>query len=382
MDELNHRWESRAEFRADAYGVVDVTAQAPVAGTYREVDAMGLFWSMELDPAVTQRSVFDKASAAPINVELLAEVEGGPSAKIVLSRLLLAARIRRTSVRENGLVGTLFHDYGGPRPAVIVIGGSGGGLDESIAALLASHGYTTLALAYFGCEGLPPLLRNIPLEYFETAIQWIKRHPSARAGKVAVMGRSRGGELALLLGSTFPAITAVVAVAPSSVMWQSVERELADEAGPSWTYHGQPLPFVVRAREASPKPPIELTAAYLKAMRNETAMERAAIAVEKINGPILMVSGKDDLLWPAATFAERVMDRLKRHNFPHSYKHLTYDDSGHFGSLPPFRPTTLSEMFHPVDRASFALGGTARGDASASVSSWREMLAFFEDHHT
>src|SRR5215472_13280481 len=106
------------------------------------------------------------------------------------------------------------------------------------------------------------------------------------------MGRSRGGELALLLGSTFPAITAVVAVAPSSVKWQSVERELADEAGPSWTYHGQPLPFVARARQANSKPPIELTPAYLKAMRNERAMERAVIAVEKINGPILMVSGK------------------------------------------------------------------------------------------
>jgi hypothetical protein len=165
-------------------------------------------------------------------------------------------------------------------------------------------------------------------------------------------------------------------------MWQSLERDLVDEAGPSWTYRSQPLPFVARVREANPKPPIELMPAYLKAMGNETAMARAAIAVEKINGPILMVSGEDDLLWPAAMFAERVVDRLKRHNFPHPYKHLSYDDSGHFGSLPPFRPTTLTEMIHPVDRASFALGGTAHGDALASVSSWRETLAFLEEHHT
>ncbi len=45
------------------------------------------------------------------------------------------------------------------------------GLWEHAAALLASHGYAALALAYFGVEDVPKDLINIPLEYFGTALR-------------------------------------------------------------------------------------------------------------------------------------------------------------------------------------------------------------------
>ncbi|MGO1767837.1 MAG: acyl-CoA thioesterase/BAAT N-terminal domain-containing protein, partial [Advenella sp.] len=38
-------WHSQAEFEADAQGVVDVSTQAPLAGSYQGVSQMGLLWS-------------------------------------------------------------------------------------------------------------------------------------------------------------------------------------------------------------------------------------------------------------------------------------------------------------------------------------------------
>jgi Acyl-CoA thioester hydrolase/BAAT N-terminal region len=39
-------WASWALFRADHTGLVDMRSQVPEDGTYRTLDAMGLFWSM------------------------------------------------------------------------------------------------------------------------------------------------------------------------------------------------------------------------------------------------------------------------------------------------------------------------------------------------
>lgn len=66
------------------------------------------------------------------------------------------------------------------RPAALTLGGSEGGLlfAAQTAALLASHGIVSLALAYFAFERLPPYLVEIPLEYFETALQWSARSPA------------------------------------------------------------------------------------------------------------------------------------------------------------------------------------------------------------
>jgi dienelactone hydrolase len=103
----------------------------------------------------------------------------------------------------------------------------------TVAPLLACHGYAALALAYFdyqGMEGLPTSLMEIPLEYFERAIAWMGKQPQVNRDKLAVVGISKGGELALLLGSTFPEIKSVVAYVPSGVVWQSFTIGASDKA--------------------------------------------------------------------------------------------------------------------------------------------------------
>lgn len=55
VDGKGHRWASQAEFLADDQGTVDVSRQAPVKGSYDEVSAMGLIWSMRPEEKHVER---------------------------------------------------------------------------------------------------------------------------------------------------------------------------------------------------------------------------------------------------------------------------------------------------------------------------------------
>src|SRR4029453_13407357 len=173
---------------------------------------------------------------------------------------------------------------------MIVLPGSQGGVPGpgNHPGGLASHGYVVLALAYFNAGGLPPLLQNIPLEYFATAVEWLKSQPSVDPARIGVLGTSRGGELALLLGATYPsAFRVVVANVPSNVVWPGLSD---DSAAPAWTLNGKPL-AAVRGGRFTPS--------------------EAEIPVERMNAPLLMFSGKDDKLWPSDVFAAGAVGRRR-----------------------------------------------------------------------
>jgi hypothetical protein len=46
QDGMGYGWHSRAVFRADGGGMIDLDHARPRSGTYTGVDGMGLFWSM------------------------------------------------------------------------------------------------------------------------------------------------------------------------------------------------------------------------------------------------------------------------------------------------------------------------------------------------
>jgi len=160
-------------------------------------------------------SFFSKKDTSPIDVIITGEVEGNLVTSTVIQRKISSPDIVETLIRDEGLVGTFFKPVGaGPFPGIILVSGSGGGeLLSPWARLLASrYGYATFSLAYTNAENLPRHLVNIPLEYFENAIHWMQSKNEVRADRIAIIGHSRGGELALLLGATFPQIKAIVAL--------------------------------------------------------------------------------------------------------------------------------------------------------------------------
>ncbi|HZU70645.1 MAG TPA: acyl-CoA thioesterase/bile acid-CoA:amino acid N-acyltransferase family protein [Ktedonobacteraceae bacterium] len=384
------KWSSNATFVADSHGCVDVSTQEPIDGTYSGIDAMGFFWSMI--PQETKRpTFFVKSKPTPLTVNLTAEVNGTEVASKSIKRVFAAQGVAEVPLRDEGLVGTLFLPADpAPHPAVIVLNGSDGGMHENAAALLASRGYAALALAYFGLEDLPGELVNIPLEYFEKAVHWLQNQERVVPQKIAVIGLSRGGELALLLGATIPAIRAVIAGSPSAIVYGGVKSNSSDFSLPSWTYHGEPLPYVPYKPNFFgmvlfwgkwlSRRPFASTPAFLKTLKRSKQVADATIPVENIQGPVLLLSGQEDQLWPSAVFAELVMDRLRRHDHPYPYRHLSYAGAGHFvcfpyglPSLPPM--ITLS----PMPGMLIAFGGTPAMQAAAAADSWQQILTFLKE---
>ena len=92
-------------------------------------------------------------------------------------------------------------------------------------------------------EGRPTRLHLQPLEYFESALAWLAAHPAVDEARTGVFGSSRGGELVLLLGATYPQIAAVVAHVPSHVLWEGCCDPVALDA-PAWTHEGNVLPHI------------------------------------------------------------------------------------------------------------------------------------------
>jgi hypothetical protein len=242
------RWQAEATFISDESGRVDVAQQAPVSGSYDGVAPMGLFWSMARLPGEALPIPVD-SMMRPFRVRLEAKSAEGVAATAEFERRVAMPGVTRKPIRTAGLVGTLFLPPGDGRfPTVIVVSGGGGAIEEFRAAVLASHGYAGVALAYFAQPGLPRGLVNIPLEYFEGAIAWVRAQPWFSDRLLAVSGMSRGGELALLLGATFPEIGAVVAWAPSGVVFWGLGLAEPGDTRPraAWTFRGKPMPLSPR----------------------------------------------------------------------------------------------------------------------------------------
>lgn len=70
-------------------------------------------------------------------------------------------------------------------------------------------------------------------------------------------------------------------------------------------------------------------------LEDEEAVKKAEIQVENINGPVLIISGNDDDQWPATSMSNRIMERLKEHNFKHYKEHIILD-GGHVEPLKQF----------------------------------------------
>lgn len=387
-------WHARAAFVADAQGTVDLTRDAAVSGDYTGVSAMGLVWSQRPEDGKA-REVFPPLSATgfePLTTTLTATANG-ESVHARFVQRLAAPGVTRHEVRaadnEEGLVGTLYlpdpYAHPGPRPAVLILNGSGGGMNEPRAALYASHGYAAFALAYFKAPGLSDYISNTPLEYFERALAWLRRRVQPLHDFVAVSGQSRGGELALLLGATFPeAVSAVIGYVPGAVVHSG--QNAADPAlgreGPTWLYRGQPLPHLWEGNRTATWAPFDEgpaphrhERAIRTALQDADAVARARIRVERTRGPVLLLSATDDGSWPSSDYSRMVTAKLAEVHHPYPVEHFDYEGAGH-AIVFPYVPTTQLVYAHPVSGRISTGGGEPRANARADAQSWAAVLRF------
>jgi hypothetical protein len=189
------RWQARAAFTVDENGRVSVARQAPASGDYEGVAAMGLLWSAQRvappSPPIPEDWVLELSF-----IHLDAVGATGQRSELTVRRHSAASGVTRKLIRTDGVVGILFLPPGkGPHPL-----GSGAPwwrrrYGRIHGSMLASHGYAALNLAYFAEPGLPRGLVNIPLEYFENAIRWMRAQTCLGDGFLAVRGHHAAASL-------------------------------------------------------------------------------------------------------------------------------------------------------------------------------------------
>jgi dienelactone hydrolase len=367
-DDRGGRWRSEASYHIDPEGSLEI---GPAASGGEIVTSM----RPAADPGGPV-PLFVKKTTDPVVVEIRATAENGDSARASLSLCVFddAATIRE-EVRDGPLQGTLFCPKGdGPFPVVIWVGGSDGWFTEPRPALLASHGIATFSVAYFGREPLPEALCEVPLEFFDRAVDRLSADPAIDTGRMGIYGYSKGGELALLLASRDERIRAVAAYSPSSHVWQSPKP---GQPKSSWTAAGSPLPFMPMHLSAMvilkliSRRQVAFREAYEKGMEKHPEKKKETrIPVEKIRGPVLLVSGTEDAVWPSARMADNMEASLSAAGG--NVTHLKYAGAGHMTTLPGLpAPEVLDDL---------VFGGSSEVTSRAVDDAWAKMVAFFTEN--
>ena len=275
---------------------------------------------------------------------------------------------------EAGMLGNYYAPADRDAGAVLVIGGSDGGISptaDGMAQALSEAGFHAMALSYWGAPGQPDEMRALPLEYFDTALDWLARRPGVNR-RIAVSGYSKGGEAALLVGVRRGDLAAVVAGVPSHVAWQSAEP-LGTFFNPTSTFaaDGEEIPYMPYGNVnffSSTLGPYEI---HAKSLIDEADHPEAVIPVERIRGRLLLLCGGRDRVWPSCRMSEQIVERIAERGGT-APVFLRYPAAGHsvLGAPPTAaRPETMAIGFDGAPEATTA----ARQDA------WPKVINFLRE---
>lgn len=225
----------------------------------------------------------------------------------------------------------LFMGEGRNQPLLVGLGGAEGGNAwasdywKPHRDRFMAQGYAFLALGYFGMEGIPAVLDRIAVEGVHRAIREAAANPAINGECIALIGGSKGAELALVLASHFPDIKAVVAMVPGHAVFPA--HTIAMNTS-SFALNGEPLAFIPVPWSATPALlRHDLRTAFEKMLEDDDAAERAAIRVEAINGPVFLLSATRDEFWPSREMSELIVQRMGAHGFPHHVEHVAITGS-------------------------------------------------------
>lgn len=266
--------------------------------------------------------------------------------------------------------GVLVEPAAGSRVGVLVLSGSSGRIETDRCRVLARAGMTAVSIRWFGGDGQPGGICEIPLETFVTATDLLRTRGSERVG---VLGVSKGAEAALLVAVHDPRVDAVVALSPTSVAWANVGPGIDGTTFPyrsSWTWQGEPVPFVPYDEDWTPAQAAGTPAVYrtLYEQSRRTfaeAARTAVIPIERSAAEITLVAGGDDQMWPSLVFAQELAARRASAGRP--ARLVTSPDAGHRPRLPGEGPAAHS--------ARFRYGGTGQADAALGATAWPDIVA-------
>jgi pimeloyl-ACP methyl ester carboxylesterase len=391
-------WTAVGEYIADADGRIDVAAAPSLGGSYEGVSAHGLWCSAlpvtpeELKTYVAELPRHPERGTAPeldvkavYTVELTASIDGKVVATTRAERSYGAGSTVEEVSTAEGVRGRYFPASADAQRGIpiVVVAGSGGGLPQAQAALLAAAGHPALAQGIFGYKDLPSTLRAIPLETFRDGARWLRQRTGAR--RVAIMGTSRGSEAAGLAASYFPEEFAAAVVLVPSHLTNGAFGTGVTQVEAAWTYEGRPLPAdhgetdsnnadeLVHAIEP---PGFVGTPYYLGTWSDPAVAEKFGIPFERMRGPVLAIGGGADEMWPSFIGAEQIRRRLGAHQKANSAEVYVYPGAGHLISRVGAGGPLSSFVFHPVAKDFEATGGLPNANCEGSFDAWEKVLRF------
>lgn len=261
--------------------------------------------------------------------------------KIIIALLTLCLMAcTNPDIPEGGVQSILFVGEAEAQPLVVGLGGSEGGNAwatdrwKPVRDKFIDKGYAFLAVGYFGVEGAPEQLDRISLDKIHDAIlQAASGNSKVTPGKIALIGGSKGAELALIMASYYSDISCVISIVGSHAAFPALTLSASTS---SWTYNGNEVPYVPASWSSVPSIiKGNLRSAFEIMMEDTTAVNKALIKVENIHGPVLCVSAREDEMWPSAEMSTLVMKRLDAHKFPYVHEHIIVE-GGHMEPLDEF----------------------------------------------
>jgi pimeloyl-ACP methyl ester carboxylesterase len=217
-------------------------------------------------------------------------------------------------------------DANAAQPLIVGLGGAEGGNSWTSGrwgkqrARFQAQGYALLALGYFGLPNTPENLDRIALEGVFAAIKAAQANPRVSKSCIIVLGGSKGSELALALASHYPEIDAVIGLMPADTVFPAHTQAMNTS---SWAMDGKPLTFVPMPWSATWDFIKGDIGKVMNTMLAQTSLaQAAAISVEKVNGPILLISATRDEMWPSTMMSERAIQRLASAGFRYTAEHI------------------------------------------------------------
>lgn len=255
-------------------------------------------------------------------------------------------------------------DPTGAHPAILLLGGSEGGLGSAtttMALALQQAGYAVLHPSYFRAPGQTKALVRVPIERFDAALAWLGSQPGVDGSRIGIVGGSKGAEAALLVASRHPELKAVVAGMPSSVVWPGFSWEMTRVEGSSWTIAGHDVPSLPFGKGSFLQ---GIGSVYVNGLIALPQHPDAAIPIERSTAPVLLICGGADTLWPSCPMARQLAARTPRVTV------LAYNDAGHgvFGVPLAAADPKLARLG--------TLGGTPAANNAARQDGWPKVLAF------
>ncbi|KAL0962687.1 hypothetical protein UPYG_G00343980 [Umbra pygmaea] len=346
-------WEAFGHYTSSNLGMVTVTKDASLGGTYEGTEPMGLLWSMQPVPG-------SRTGLRLRKMDVLTPYD---------ERWYLAPGVQRIDVREDGVKGTLFLPPGpGPFPGVLDLWGGGGGLVEYRSGLLASHGFVSMALEYLSSD--KDRTSRLEYKYFENAFRIVQQHPLVMKERIALFGLSLGTSVSLTMAAYSEVISPRCCVCISGSHVHPLNISLHDVF----------TKFIENAHKT--RFDEEGRMVWKDIILPIPSDPEEKVDMGRIKCPLMLVVGEDDQNWATVESAEDMAQMMHAAGNKHLLTTLRYPGAGHLIE-PPYTPLSRASNYifqQTRDKVIMLWGGHTKPHADAQEDAWGKILFFLRQH--